>query len=123
MEALRHWHYVALGATTLLAAGNVWLLGLILLTWSAIAPTMTNVNMIVGASQAAATVAHVSVHYYEHWHTAAAAGGRVMPPARGGFLVVVVAAWLMVVRPMSPRLAQRLTTCQITNVVNDCVNS
>ena len=104
---------LALGATTLLAAGNVWLLGLILLiTGLTIAPTMTNVNMIVAKvvpkRQLTEGLTWMSTAMNIGTSLGAAAGGRAIDAsgAHGGFLVVVVAAWLMVLLMLAglPRL-------------------
>ena len=94
---------LAVGVSALLTATNVWSLGLILLlTGMTIAPTMTNVTMIitkvVPKNQLTEGLTWMSTAMNIGTSLGAAAGGRAIDAqgAHGGFLVAVAAAWLMV---------------------------
>ena len=94
---------LALGVSALLTASNVWALGLILLvTGMTIAPTMTNVTMIitkvVPGAQLTEGLTWMSTAMNIGASLGAAAGGRAIDArgAHGGFLVAVAAACLMV---------------------------
>lgn len=114
---------LALGATSLFAATNVWMLGLILLiTGMTIAPTMTNVTMIitkvVPKSQLTEGLSWMSTAMNIGTSLGAAVGGRAIDAsgAHGGFLVVVAAAWLMVLLMLAglPRLRRDTERVEVT---------
>ncbi len=99
---------LAIGISVLLTATNVWTLGLILLvTGMTIAPTMTNVTMIVTKvvpkAQLTEGLTWMSTAMNIGTSLGAAAGGRAIDAqgSHGGFLVAVVAAWLMVALMLS----------------------
>lgn len=94
---------LALGASSFLFATNLWMLGLaMVITGLTIAPTMTNVNMLIARAvpdrQLTEGLTWMSTAMNIGVSVGSMLGGVVVDSysVHGGFLLVVICAWLMV---------------------------